>query len=745
MKITDLPTACSSCCVMPPANITHIFGSLTAVLIVVAGFAWSSGGEERAHASPAFHVGTANHQRMLQVAGIAPKPVAFPSAPITLPIEVMGHDGTQVPVTFQLTANQARATELLLQVHGLSYEGKASIQVNQSPWTALNNNIFVEEPGKSYGGVGGGFSTLKLRLALRPPFNRLQLGLNRISFRFNHTDGVSIGYRVLKMQLLDGHGQPVLPASAFTKDDPSQWQPPFADSADIAEGGRLWHSAQLQESTLIGASEIRATCSDCHAQDGRDLKYFNYSNHSIVERSKFHGLTEQQGQQISSYIRTLKNSDGADMPSPGRPWNPPYQPGPGLDSKPVSEWAAGAGIDAVLDKDTDMVPYLFPNGINKSAVASSQTLNMRELPIALQLIDWNHWLPRVHPKDAWGQAFTGSGMNTVYPNLRQYLTGTSGNTVTADGIKAQINYFEGLTQKFGGDRVFPNNSVGDFTQAKLSPDENMALYSAAEWHAVKEWELMQEFNLEGRGPDFFGAKAEGERQWLSSTAFFSSPAQMKIPAAGEAGTPWNDNITFAYLNNSWYHLQLIQNAGNRQRAGNNPVDWGYLPGRTIDLLYSTTRHVDIVRLTAGLIKGMQEQDNGVGPQGNFGFAPNGMSDPAILGLPFFRTGGDNTDYNAGAWKAAPAGTRAKVLTAYLGASFDMLQRFTPQQYYQEDGYGGIAQPDEDPSIYNNRLGYKLYTTIPTYRAIGVDGTLLNSMCDWGKTVWPKGDWAKMKK
>ena len=85
---------------------------------------------------------------------------------------------------------------------------------------------------------------------------------------------------------------------------------------------------------------------------------------------------------------------------------------------------------------------------------------------------------------------------------------------------------------------------------------------------------------------------------------------------------------------------------------------------------------------AELVKGMQEQDNGVGPSGNYGFAPNNMSDIWLLGNPFFRGNGDNADYNTAAWGTAPPGTQAQVLNAYLGAYFDLLQKFTPQQYYQ---------------------------------------------------------------
>ena len=40
-------------------------------------------------------------------------------------------------------------------------------------------------------------------------------------------------------------------------------------------------------------------------------------------------------------------------------------------------------------------------------------LNPREIPISLQLPDWSHWLPRVHPLDAWGAAFQKSEFSEV--------------------------------------------------------------------------------------------------------------------------------------------------------------------------------------------------------------------------------------------------------------------------------------------------------------------------------------------
>lgn len=192
-----------------------------------------------------------------------------------------------------------------------------------------------------------------------------------------------------------------------------------------AAGKAVCENASLSPGGFKRSPLIRAHCSDCHARYGRDLKYFCYPNASIIARSRFHGLSELQGQQIASYIRSLS------APSPGRPWNPPYQPGPGLDSQPAANWAAGADLPWVLDDDARTLSFLFASktdrlrpsdpaagkDLNWIALVPQITperfrpdgnLNVREIPIAFQLPDWNHWLPQVHPTDAWGAAFQRS-------------------------------------------------------------------------------------------------------------------------------------------------------------------------------------------------------------------------------------------------------------------------------------------------------------------------------------------------
>ena len=155
------------------------------------------------------------------------------------------------------------------------------------------------------------------------PDSAVQTGTNTISFRFNQTDGVSSGFRILAFNLMNAAGQPVLPASAFVQDDPNTWQPPMTDTASVAAGQALWQQGQLLESSIV-RSPIQAACADCHTVDGRDLKYFNYSNYSIIQRAQFHGLSAVQGQQIASYIRTLN------VPSPG----PALEPAVSAGSRP---------------------------------------------------------------------------------------------------------------------------------------------------------------------------------------------------------------------------------------------------------------------------------------------------------------------------------------------------------------------------------------------------------------------------
>lgn len=648
------------------------------------------------------------------------------ATPIQLPIEVLGASGTTRTVTITLTADQAsQVSGLWLQVHGLGYADKASIQVNNSGWVALDNNtVQVAEPGKSYGGIGGGFATLKLTVPL--PSGLVVAGDNTLSFRFNGTDGVSMGFRVLAFNFVTVTGSPLLPKDRFVQENPNTWQPPLNTPADIAQGKALWHTAMLTLSPRQGEPTIRAHCDDCHAQDGRDLKYFNYSNFSIIERSKFHGLAERQGQQIASYIRSLP------VPSPGRPWNPPYQPGPGMDAQPVANWAAGAGLEWALDRDADVLPYLFPNGVTQDAVATGKTVNLREIPIAFQLPDWNHWLPVVFPGDGWGADFLDSDLWKKYAgkgggpaewNFRSLLGGPKGAAYVHPGnLRGDLGYWSNDRHNFLLPRTEPPSRIA------WSPEYSQKVYSTAQWQLVKMWEMMQEFNLEGYGPRFWPGSGEA-RTWFVNLSFQTSPFMLKIPNSsnGIGGT----GLTNEFFANAWYYLQLILDNGNRHNEGSDPIDWPYAYGNLKDL-NALSGVAEPMRMTLWLIKGMQNADNGIGPEMAYkGWNTRDVADVSRL-----------VHYSwEPMWKDTPAEQRRQICQAMLGTWFEKTKRYTPDQYYR----GGLAAPDYVPTANaDGSWGDRVWYMIPKFRSYGVDATLLNSLCDWAQTVWPKADWNSLK-
>src|SRR5690606_19739467 len=84
-----------------------------------------------------------------------------------------------------------------------------------------------------------------------------------------------------------------------------------------------------------------------------------------------------------------------DVPTLGTPWDPPYQPGPDMDERPVIAWAAGAGLEAVVEED-DVRGFLFgADGITRDDF--DEPPNHRVLPLSASLPDWKDWLPTQWP------------------------------------------------------------------------------------------------------------------------------------------------------------------------------------------------------------------------------------------------------------------------------------------------------------------------------------------------------------
>jgi cytochrome c553 len=612
--------------------------------------------------------------------------------PVTLPVEVMGAEGSVAAVTVELPqASVPQIKSLWLQIHGLEYPDLAGVRVNHGPWVSLNNHsVTVAQPGLGYGGIGGAFATLKMTLPLAP--GSVEAGENKIEFRFNRTNGVVSGFRVLAFNFLQMDGVPVLPPQTFLADDPEQWAPPLMAQNEIAEGQRLWQGASLRASSLAGAPAIRAHCGDCHARDGRDLKYFNYSNQSIIARSQFHGLSDQEGKEIASYIRAL------DAPHPGRPWNPPYQPGPGMQSRPGAELAAGAGLDAVLDEDSQTLRSLFgeqyTTAVTAAAFAPDGDLKLREIPIAFQMPDWNHWLPQVHPLDAWGEKFAGSQLSRMYEarNATPKLPDGERASFFAAWLKARSKFLD------------PPRMTD---ASRWSPALAQSLYATLLWQLVKTWEISHLSGMEDAG---------GDVVWANVMAAETAPATVNIPnnANGMAGS----GLTNEYFNNAWYELQMLLNNGGHQHHGHEPVDWVYVAGHERELeRRSGVPEPGRVLVTA--IAATQSSDPTIGPQDNArGWRPEQTIDPRMMVAP---------EWSETFVSLAP-GERRAIAQAWLQAWLAKCTSYPVVTYFRLAQLPGSYEPPKELRAIS---GGKVWESASRFRAAGVDAKLVHELEFWG--------------
>lgn len=697
------------------------------------------------------------------------------SGSIHLPLEVIGPDGYTESVSFNLS--EADPSALYLEAHRLGYRdapvnpgrgAKGSVRLNNGPWVDLTNaTVNLEGRAKAYGGIGGGYHTL----AFTVPIRGAVVGRNTLSFRFNKTDGTTSGYRILELNLLKG-SRKLLPDSVFSYEDPSTWKPPLGTPQDIQKGQELWHSAVLTESPL-SSNQIRATCADCHAQDGRDLKYFNYSNWSIQARAEFHGLSAREGQQIASYIRSLN----VPAPRQARPWNPPYQPGPGLDRKPVAEWAAGAGLEAVLAQDKDLLPYLFPSGTSPEALAqvvdTRATLNLRELPIALQLPDWNDWLPEVHPKDLWGSYFEGSSVHQAYQQTRHTLLTQGASALVSsgqllpllDGLRATLNEAIGVMNGPEPCRVYNGSSAYNPVPSPLldllPPTPNrceQALRSLNHWSAVKHWEVMQEFGLEDLTPSLYryGEARGWPGQWRQ--VFELAPHRS---ANNSYNFAFQTRAVGVYENVAWYHLQLILNAGNRDPRGAFPPEWSYTL-QHLDLLGLETSRLGLeapnpLLLTATQLKLYQNLDVRVEDKG-----PTQQGWWIRLVHPWRLESVQSSGKGYNSWTALDgyqAGLRASIVNAFLKAFLDKTMSYPLSAWPRETDPNQLSSDKLESAGFTNinppprseaELYYPESQAIRFYRAIarfkqmpGIDPALLTGLINWCRQAWPNADWSSL--
>lgn len=665
---------------------------------------------------------------LISCAPLSPKPVGHQTM---LPLEVISFVPVIRTVDVEVKAELLpTAKKLWLRVHHLNYEDKGAVSINGGAPISFNSqNVVMEDLAGEYGGFGGGFSTLDFTIAL--PEGALKPGINTLSFHFkqqkDRLDGGTVGFRVIGINLKDESGKKLIPDAQFTQDDPAKWTAP--EGANAESGKNLWHTAELKNEQ---GNVMRARCTDCHSDDGRDLKYFGYSNLSIIERTKFHGLTEQQGKDIAAYIRTLP----IEVPKKGRPWNPLYQPGPGLDSQPASEWSAGAGLEAVLAKDSDMEKYIFPDGIKASAINTDKNLSAREVPIAFQLLDWNHWLPRIHPLDSWGSLIEykvpapadKSALLDWYRLIKEKLDSKPG----VQGLREGHELITALLI----DSAYNLRPAAKWVDWEPDTLKSVQKYSLAQWMATKLWYVHEKYGLTTMGRDMYGPQAEPLTWFAAAGPFTFSPNLLHISREFNGlGKGSEDN--FIYVSLAWYHLQLILNNGNRfppHLNGGAPLDWAYIigfpngfknppPSIMLNYLY--------------MVKAAQGYETGLGANRS---QSGGWNGDAVNMYSFFASG------FASMWADTTNEKRKALVEVMLRVWLDKSKQSPPNLWHEGDNIAFVSEgytPGGNPGVsFPDRVMAMWVHTFNDHRpsnmkSFGIDVNLQNEYLDWAISIWPQ--------
>ncbi len=684
-----------------------------------------------------------------------------------LPIEVMGPP-PHVETAVLTVPGPAASGELCLEamVHNVSYRDKGRVRVNGGTWHTLWNDvpeIEVAEPDRSYGGFGGGFSTV--RFLLKEPAIDLVEGENRVEFQYfyKHPEHATAGYRVVRINILDSEGNRLLQAGDFADDDPRQWSAPLDTPQDIAAGEAIWRTANLG---------MEAKCKDCHTDDGRDLKYFNVSNKTIIEQCRKSGFTELQGKQVASYIRSLP----FDAPPQARPWNPPYQPGPGTDSRPVFEWAAGAGLEWVLPSDKEMLSYLFGSatqGEIDATVDIRSDLNLREIPVAVQFPDWIHWIPRTHPMDVWGKQWweTEKGEKPVVQSWRnpyqayhylrdQFLNNDLANSpdlVNTVDTQFQRNVLWWIGDARSG-HCWTDKEGKNLDRAKSRGfTAAQAKLNLSRWRAVKLWEMFHTFNAEDKATN--SVSTAETYQWPTNYfAVFQIAAHFIGDDRGTSAFAWESLETGTYFSSIWYQLQMVLNSGMRAGRAVAPVDWAY-NFYHINRLGERTGVHEPLRLVQNVIKCYQQRDRSGEPVSKEVWSMREVS-PWRLYSDFK---GDQTTYSLLDTYGYGKELRLRILRSLLRTFINRSQEYhasdwprTTERVLNADNwyklesasYLPIEEPDEvtkfetfsDQGAGDAVEADALWRLVPRLHEIGLEPGLVQDLASWCTSVWPLADW-----
>lgn len=774
--------------------------------------------------------------------GSVPEP---PAATINFPIQVYNEDGLSLYTATRVfqVSNASGIDSVYVKAHqpfyhiggnltqcvincdtpGFDNEGAAEIRINGGNWIEIrDSNVDTAWPERNVGGVAGMFATIRFTFPASGAGSSgaIVAGANTVDFRFNGTDGIRSGWRVLDFGFMTSADPTVQDFSGFAGD--GRITDTFAvdydngdPGGDPVAGAALWNQNGILKD-LTGAN-TQAACSDCHFDDASDLKYFRYGNREIIARSEAHGLTLGQATDIASYVHSvdLLTEGGSGYNPPGWPWAPLYQPGLGYgpnqnqsaDDVNQVYWMAGAGLDWVTDGERegragpnyckDALAHFFPkdgncaNGVDvlpngelnwhhlvfgwedESGNLSykgltGSTFNIRDMPINIQLSDWNNWLPDIHPMDADDNRFVGSATEAWYED--EIRGGISGSTQDAADVLNQFFKYgdkdntcpEDCSQDGTGDRLM-NLSFGAYDTEFEGATVQQSFY---QWMLVKTTEAVRVNYLEDKADDIYTAgpnKDQGydqPRGWPIGTA--RTPFEVAPHVADNQNSPGNTNPYSYYINPSgdnwfshtWYHYQaILMPYGDENSSGQQPMDWGYQDRFLNSSCFSFDDLSCWYRFMSSMLVQYRGSANswgvdGFGNDGNFG---NNGGNATKRGWSANKSDWDRLWIMARAPDGAGTGSalgideKTDIIEAFLRAYLDFILTQPIAEIpvpsgswgaYQFEppcnGFGlgdNVGKKDFDKKWYNG-----LRDIGDNYP--GINPGLIDSLAAWGDAMWP---------
>jgi hypothetical protein len=384
----------------------------------------------------------------------------------------------------------------------------------------------------------------------------------------------------------------LIPASSFSQLNPSTYP---SSGGNATNGLTDWTSATLtQPDDYFPAHASNAHCAGCHIQDQNnsnepyDLAYFNWPPQIVKVAAIGRGLTETQANDIIAAVAAEVTT--ITPPAKGRPWNPPFQPGCQIDTlQTVFTWFAGCGLEWQETYDfPDMCEFLYP-GVTPGTCTGgtyltsvSTIMNLRALPVMLQLPHILHWWPHIHPQD-FAQYFTGSAANWTGSSTVTDYAGYSSGIATGSyaNYKSKGNMVGFQTDYFssGGGFYVAYSPPFRSAQAGYWPNKyGPALYDSQKWVSVKQQELYSTKQLQTFGhsmlSDLYSYPTSGYGMGLSTWAqgenasdFYNGPHIYGWVSNQFGNKGWKSNTNYNWDADGWYHLNAIQTVFC--------CDWGY--------------------------------------------------------------------------------------------------------------------------------------------------------------------------